>query len=56
MIDFKKWFSRYDEAGFINTRYEKLERGLMWTTLIVLSLTMISLIIWVIKESGSHAF
>lgn len=55
MINFKKWFNRYDEAGFINKEHERLEHALMWGTAILILLALLGLIIWVIKESSALA-
>lgn len=54
MNKFKKYINRYDENGFINTEHEQLEKYMMIGSLILISITLVSLVIWTIIESGTH--
>ena len=51
MDSVKKWLYKYNEAGFINKEYEKLEKILMIGTFIIILLCFVSLVLWTINEA-----
>jgi len=55
MSIFRKWFSRYDESGFINKKHEKLEKIFLWSTIAFIFTIFAALILWVIKELSTPA-